>query len=167
MTRESALLYFDIPMRNEYLPLLNEAARILASCYKDLTKPHDELWDMPAMVMEAILCGDDVRETIPYLNCAKLRQVLACEDLDHDFAKDVVGDALFFKHARCSEYFTWESDRFASLRNVEKSDPGQYDSLVITKGGNSGDDGSNGGSGGGGEVRLDDGKDEEQKAVTS
>ncbi|KAK1264984.1 BTB/POZ domain-containing protein POB1 [Acorus gramineus] len=133
MTRESALLYFDIPMRSEYQPLINEATRFLSSCYEDLTKHLDELCDMPVTVMETVLCSDNVRVSsedcvydialkwarkqyprledrraflgscitrlvrFPYLRCAKLREVLACEDLDHDFAKDVVGEALFFK----------------------------------------------------------------------
>ncbi|KAK1264659.1 BTB/POZ domain-containing protein POB1 [Acorus gramineus] len=133
MTIEFALLYSEIPMRSEYQPLINEATRFLASCFKDLTKHLDELCDMPAMVLETILCSDNVRVSsedciydivlkwarkqyprledrraflgscikrlvrFPYLKCAKLREVLACEDLDHDFAKDVVGEALFFK----------------------------------------------------------------------
>ncbi|KAK1264986.1 BTB/POZ domain-containing protein POB1 [Acorus gramineus] len=133
MTREFALLYFDIPMRREHHPLINEATRFLASSYMDLTKPHDEIYDMPTMVMEAILSSDKVRVSsegciydivlkwarkqyprledrraflgscitrlvrFPYLRFAKLREVLACEDLDHDFAKDVVDEAFFFK----------------------------------------------------------------------
>ncbi|KAK1264661.1 BTB/POZ domain-containing protein POB1 [Acorus gramineus] len=146
MTRESALSYFDIPMRSEYQPLINEATRFLASCYEDLTKHLDELCDMPVTVMETVLCSDNVRVSsedcvydialkwarkqyprledrraflgscitrlvrFPYLRCAKLREVLACEDLDHDFAKDVVGEALFFKvdPRRC----IWEPNTF-------------------------------------------------------
>ncbi|KAK1286111.1 BTB/POZ domain-containing protein POB1 [Acorus calamus] len=33
----------------------------------------------------------------PYMSSQKLRDVLSCEDLDHDIAKDIVNDALLFK----------------------------------------------------------------------
>ncbi|KAK1264955.1 BTB/POZ domain-containing protein POB1 [Acorus gramineus] len=133
MTRKSALLYLDMPVRKEYQSLIDRAKSFLVSHYNDLTKSCHVLCNMTVAGMEVILCSNEVwalsedciydivlnwakkqypklkdrravlRSCItrlvrfPYLTCAKLRKALACKDLDYEFARDVVDEALFFK----------------------------------------------------------------------
>ncbi|KAK1320563.1 BTB/POZ domain-containing protein POB1 [Acorus calamus] len=88
----------------------------------------------------------------PYMSPEKLREVLTSHDLDHDFAKDVVNEALFFKveprnprwspmesskeavdrqfvkrnYSRCIYYFDLSLDQCKKLRSGESLDSGKF-----------------------------------------
>ncbi|KAG2677120.1 hypothetical protein I3843_12G086200 [Carya illinoinensis] len=65
MTRESALLYLDLPssvlMADAVQPLTDAAKRFLAVHYKDITKSHDEVLNLPLAGVEAVLSSDDLQ----------------------------------------------------------------------------------------------------------
>ncbi|XP_010914379.1 BTB/POZ domain-containing protein POB1 [Elaeis guineensis] len=65
MTKDSALLYLELPssvsMASAVQPLTDAAREFLATSFKDLTKPQDELMDLPLVGIEAILSSDDLQ----------------------------------------------------------------------------------------------------------
>nr|GEV28303.1 hypothetical protein [Tanacetum cinerariifolium] len=65
MTPESALLYLDLPssvlMAEAVQPLTDAAKQFLAVRYKDITKFHDEVLNLPLAGVEAILASDDLQ----------------------------------------------------------------------------------------------------------
>ncbi|KAG1346482.1 BTB/POZ domain-containing protein POB1 [Cocos nucifera] len=65
MNKDSALLYLELPssvsMASAVQPLTDAAREFLAASFKDLTKPQDELMDLPLVGIEAILSSDDLQ----------------------------------------------------------------------------------------------------------
>ncbi|KAK4266936.1 hypothetical protein QN277_023793 [Acacia crassicarpa] len=65
MTPDAALLYLELPssvlMAEAVQPLTDTAKQYLASLYKDITKFHDEVMDLPLAGIEAILSSDDLQ----------------------------------------------------------------------------------------------------------
>ncbi|CAL9030292.1 unnamed protein product [Prunus brigantina] len=65
MTRESALLYLDLPssvlMADAVQPLTDAAKQFLAGCYKEISKFQDEVLNLPLAGIEAVLSSDDLQ----------------------------------------------------------------------------------------------------------
>lgn len=65
MTRESALLYLDLPstvlMADAVQPLTDAAKQFLVARYKDITKFQEELLNLPLPGIEAVLSSDDLQ----------------------------------------------------------------------------------------------------------
>ncbi|KAL3645707.1 Boi protein [Castilleja foliolosa] len=65
MTSESALLYLDLPstvlMSNMVQPLMDTAKKYLAKRFKDLSKFHEEVLNLPLAGIEAVLFSDDLQ----------------------------------------------------------------------------------------------------------
>ncbi|XP_008238990.1 PREDICTED: BTB/POZ domain-containing protein POB1-like [Prunus mume] len=65
MTRESALLYLDLPssvlMADAVQPLTDAAKQFLAGCYKEISKFQDEVLNLPLAGVEAVLSSDDLQ----------------------------------------------------------------------------------------------------------
>ncbi|GFP92605.1 BTB/POZ domain-containing protein pob1 [Phtheirospermum japonicum] len=65
MTSESALLYLDLPstvlMSDMVQPLMDTAKQYLAARFKDLSKFHEEVLNLPLAGIEAILFSDDLQ----------------------------------------------------------------------------------------------------------
>ncbi|KAK9668357.1 hypothetical protein RND81_13G054700 [Saponaria officinalis] len=76
MTSESALLYLDLPssvlMAESVKPLTDEAKKFLALRFKDITKYHEEVMNLPLAAIEAVLSSDQLQ--------------VASEDAIYDFA---------------------------------------------------------------------------------
>lgn len=75
MTPDSALLYLELPssilMAEAVQPLTDAAKQYLAARYKDITKFHDEVLNLPLAGIEAIFSSDDLQ--------------MASEDAIYDF----------------------------------------------------------------------------------
>ncbi|KAL5718811.1 Boi protein [Ranunculus cassubicifolius] len=65
MTPESALLYLELPssvlMAEAVQPLTDTAKQYLAARYKDITKFHDDVMNLPLAGIEAVLSSDDLQ----------------------------------------------------------------------------------------------------------
>ncbi|KAK6129998.1 hypothetical protein DH2020_036280 [Rehmannia glutinosa] len=65
MTCESALLYLDLPstvlMADMVQPLMDAAKQFLAARFKDLSKFHEEVLNLPLADIEAVLFSDDLQ----------------------------------------------------------------------------------------------------------
>ncbi|KAK6116977.1 hypothetical protein DH2020_049221 [Rehmannia glutinosa] len=65
MTCESALLYLDLPstvlMADMVQPLMDAAKQFLAARFKDLSKFHEEVLNLPLAGIEAVLFSDDLQ----------------------------------------------------------------------------------------------------------
>ncbi|GMN31764.1 hypothetical protein TIFTF001_003385 [Ficus carica] len=70
MTRESALRYLGLPSTvlnaAAVQPLIEAAKQFLAGLYKDITKFHDDILNLPLVGIEAVLSSDDLQVDSEY-----------------------------------------------------------------------------------------------------
>ncbi|KAG6473804.1 hypothetical protein ZIOFF_067722 [Zingiber officinale] len=101
-------------------------------CQPLIAKFQDEIMTLPLAGIEAILSSDDLQATSEDAICVfvvnKLREILMCDDLDHNLASKLVIEALFFKSeafqtarmalwlAASSERLRYDYDNFYSLK---------------------------------------------------